>query len=150
MLTSLLILLVIQLIACVLLFKTMLHRRKTFQERFATTMTTFASIVLGLNLSMLAYLLLGVDYRAAPIITIGLGMILGISFGSMFKFQSAFAGFYHGTSGSVMGTMLGAVITNPELCGLPAATNTNYLAFGIFGAFVSLTSALLLSFSLKV
>jgi len=150
MTAALLILFLIQCIACFILFKTMFRRRKTFQERFAMTLTTCSSTVLGLNLSTLIYLMLGAENRFVPIFAIGLGMMIGISYGAIFKFHSAFSGFYHGATGAIMGTMLGAVIVNPELCGLPASANTNFLAFGFFGGLVSFITVLLLLFSLKV
>lgn len=134
------------------LYIVMYRRRKVFQDRFAMSLSITLSAILSLILSMLLYLLFPIDIAYMSVITIACGAFIGISIGALHKFQTVLSGFFHGTMGAYMGTMLGAVILDPSICGLPyvAQVNQSIMSFSLFGTFLLITTTSLIYYSLKV
>lgn len=127
--------------------------RLLFSDRFAYTASYFASSTLGLVASLNLILLFQNQFEIVVVLNILLGIIIGLLYGSMFNDQSLIAGIYNGGISSIMGTMLGAVIKKPSICGLPgtfASEQESIIFFALFSLCIQAISALLLLFSFKV
>ncbi len=128
--------------------------RKLFTDRFSMIMSACASGVLSLSLAMLSYLFLSIDFTSVAFFTTTVGATIGILFGALANYQSLLSGFFHGVTGGIMGTMLGAVIKNPALCSLPGVyakqIDQNVVSFGLFGTLLVIVTSGLLHFALRV
>ncbi|MFZ3591153.1 hypothetical protein ACOI1C_18390 [Bacillus sp. DJP31] len=129
-------------------------RRWLFDDRFGKTYTFATTGVSGFVLGMMLIFLLQPfqDYVALGVIV--LGGLIGILFGSLYKTQTVLSGFWNGSVGGLMGAMLGLVVLDPALCGLPGVAARdiigNILMFSIFGTIVLVVTLWLVKFSLRV
>lgn len=126
--------------------------RLLFSDRFGYTATNFASSTLGLVASLNLILLFPNQFEFVGVLNILLGITIGFFYGSMLNAQSLIAGIYNGGISAVMGTMLGAVINKPSICGLPGTIVSEQemmIFFALFSLCIQGISALLLLFSFK-
>ncbi|MBT2638323.1 MULTISPECIES: hypothetical protein [unclassified Bacillus (in: firmicutes)] len=127
--------------------------RFLFSDRFGYTASYFASSILGLVASLNFMLLFPNHFGVVGVLNILLGITIGFLYGSMFNAQSLIAGIYNGGISAIMGTMLGLVVKNPAICGLPgtiASEQEMIIFFALFSLCIQGISALLLQFSFKV
>ncbi|TKD71046.1 hypothetical protein [Pseudalkalibacillus hwajinpoensis] len=111
--------LLLNLLLGLLVFKRMFQSRKLFSDRFGMIVTTNFSGVFNFSIGLHLYLVMP-DHFAIISLAIVIGIGSGVIIGAIVKFHSVLAGFFHGTVGTLMGTMLGVIIINPSLCRLPA------------------------------
>jgi hypothetical protein len=126
--------------------------RLLFSDRFGYIASNFASSTLGLVASLNLILLFPNQFEFVGVLNILLGITIGFFYGSMLNAQSLIAGIYNGGISSVMGTMLGAVINKPSICGLPGTIVSEQemmIFFALFSLCIQGISALLLLFSFK-
>ncbi|MEH7885771.1 hypothetical protein V7654_15835 [Bacillus sp. JJ1609] len=112
------------------------------------TSSSTLSLVAALNL----YLLFPADFEITGLLNLLLGIGIGWLFGSMVNAQTLIAGIYNGGIGSSMGTMAGAVVMNPAICGLPLTILSEQeiiIFFALLSICVQGISALLLLFSFR-
>lgn len=132
----------------------MYKRRKLFADRFGMVMAVGGSSIFCMNLAMLLHFLFPFEIGTLAILSTVIGGGIGIMYGALVRFQSLLAGFSHGSIGSIMGTMFGAVVENPALCGLPAAyfndVENNMILFSLFGTGLVFATFGLLFYSLRV
>ncbi|MBT2692520.1 hypothetical protein [Bacillus sp. ISL-55] len=130
-----------------------LHKsRLLFSDRFGYTASYFASSTLGLVASLNLTLLFPNHFEIVAVLNILLGITIGYLFGSMLNAQSLIAGIYNGGISAIMGTMLGLVVKNPAICGLPGTIATEQemmIFFALFSLCIQGISAILLIFSFK-
>ncbi|MDQ0218931.1 hypothetical protein ELQ35_10355 [Peribacillus cavernae] len=136
------------------LFLTMKKKRKLFTDRYGMTISFSASLIFSLSLGTALFFTLPVSFSVLIFISAAAGSIIGLSYGILITFQSLIIGLFNGTIGSLMGTMLAAVIIDPSLCGLPSQFSTlldrNIILITLFLTLLSLLSSLLLRFSYRV
>jgi hypothetical protein len=126
--------------------------RLLFSDRFGYTVSCFASSTLGLVASLNLILLFPNHFEIVGVLNILLGITIGFLYGSMLNAQSLIAGIYNGGISAIMGTMLGVVVKNPSICGLPdtiASEQEMMIFFALFSLCIQGISALLLIFSFK-
>lgn len=126
--------------------------RLLFSDRFAYTASYFASSTLGLVASLNLTLLFPSQLEIVGLLNILLGITVGYLYGSMLNAQSLIAGMYNGGISALMGTMLGAVIDKPSICGLPgtfASEQELVFSFALLSLCIQGISALLLLFSFR-
>ncbi|WLR57005.1 hypothetical protein LC048_09110 [Mesobacillus subterraneus] len=126
--------------------------RLLFSDRFSYTASSFASSTLGLVTSINLVLLFPNHLEIVGVLNILLGITFGFSYGSMLNAQSLMAGIYNGGLSAIMGTMLGVIIKNPAICGLPgtiASEQEMVIFFALFSLCIQGISAILLIFSFK-
>jgi hypothetical protein len=126
--------------------------RLLFNDRFGYTASYFASSILALTASLNLMLIFPGYIEIVGALNILLGITIGFLFGSMLNTQSLIAGIYHGGINAIMGTMLGAVINTPAICGLPgtiASEQEMIIFFAFFSLCIQVLSALLLLFAFK-
>lgn len=132
----------------------MYKKRKLFTDRFGMVMANVGSGIFSFNLAMMLFFMLPSSLGTIAILSTIVGASIGILYGALTRFQSLLAGFFQGAIGAIMGTMFGAVVENPALCGLPAAyfvdVETNMLLFSLFGTGLVMTTFGLLFYSLRV
>jgi hypothetical protein len=124
-----------------------------FSERFAFISTLSASSTLSLVAAMNLFLLFPSDFEMIGILNLLLGIGIGWLFGSLVNVQTLIAGFYNAGIGSIMGTMVGAVVKNPAICGLPSSLFTEQeiiIFFALLSICIQGISAALLKFSFRV
>ncbi|WP_394171968.1 hypothetical protein [Guptibacillus hwajinpoensis] len=137
-----------------LLFRKMFQSRKLFSDRFGMIVATTYSGVFNFSIGMHLYLLLPdyAEFISCVVVVIGGGS--GVIIGSIVKFHSVMAGFFHGTVGALMGMMLGVVVYNPSLCRLPAVNeamlNQSIIVLSSFISFLTVSTLGLLYYSFKV
>lgn len=135
------------------LFRAIYKRRKLIQDRFATIMAATSSSVLSLVVSMIIYFIIPADVAYVTFLTTAIGACIGIAFGSLVKFQSLLSGCFHGMIGGIMGTMLGAVVLDPSICGLPLTVSRidqMMLSFSLFGTCIVFVTSFLVYYALRV
>lgn len=126
--------------------------RLLFSDRFGYTASNFASSTLALVASLNLILLFHSHFEIVGVLNILLGITIGFLYGSMLNAQSLIAGIYNGGISAIMGTMLGVVVKNPAICGLPgtiASEQEMIIFFALFSLCIQGISALLLIFSFK-
>ncbi|MGD6942919.1 hypothetical protein ACQCT6_12870 [Cytobacillus gottheilii] len=132
----------------------MYKKRKLFADRFGMVMAAAGSSIFCMNLAMLLHFIFPFEIGVLAILSTVIGGGIGLLYGALVRFQSLLAGFSHGSIGSIMGTMVGAVVENPALCGLPAAyfndVENNMILFGLFGTGLVFATFGLLFYSLRV
>ena len=137
-----------------LFYKIMKRKRKIFSERFGAVIAMSGTGILSLNIGLVVQFLIKDDLSLLSVTSIIVGGLIGLLFGSLFKFQSVLNGFSHGIIGGIMGTMLGAVILNPSLCNLPSSylnsVEQNIAIISLFGTVLSIKTIGLLWYSLRV
>ncbi|MFT9599533.1 hypothetical protein [Mesobacillus sp.] len=134
------------------LYYVILKSRLLFSDRFGYTVSYFASSTLGLVASLNLILLFPNHLEIVGVLNILLGLTIGFLFGSMLNAQSLIAGIYNGGISAIMGTMLGVVVKNPAICGLPgtiASEQETMIFFALFSLCIQGISAILLLFSFK-
>lgn len=134
------------------LFYVLRKSRLLFSDRFGYTASYFASSTLGLVASLNLILLFPNQFEVVGALNILLGITIGFLYGSMLNGQSLIAGIYNGGISAIMGTMLGAVVKNPAICGLPGtfvSEQEMLIIFTLFSLGIQGISALLLLFSFK-
>ncbi len=141
------------LMGCII-YKVFYRKRKLYNDRFGMVMTMSCSGILSLNISMIFQFLFVEHYFLTIVLTVLIGAAIGVAFGSLVKFQSLLAGFFHGVVGSLMGNMLGIVIKDPSICSLPMPyfqmIDQNMMIFSVFGSLLVLITIMLVYFSLRV
>ncbi len=132
----------------------MYKKRKLFTDRFGMVMAMVGSGILSFNLAMMLFFMFPFNLSTLAIISTLVGGSIGIMYGALVRFQSLLGGFSQGTLGAIMGTMFGAVVENPALCGLPASYFTDVektmILFSLFGTGLVMTTFGLLFYSLRV
>jgi hypothetical protein len=126
--------------------------RVLYNDRFGFTATFSASSTLGLVAALNLFLLFPDHFEILGMINLLLGICIGRLFGSMLNAQSLIAGIYNGGIGGIMGTMAGAVIMNPAICGLPTTIFSEQqiiIFFALLSICIQGISALLLIFSFR-
>lgn len=126
--------------------------RVLYNDRFGFTATFSASSTLGLVAALNLFLIFPDHFEILSMINLLLGICIGWLFGSMLNAQTLIAGIYNGGIGGIMGTMAGAVIMNPAVCGLPATAFTEQqiiIFFALLSICIQGISALLLIFSFR-
>lgn len=135
-------------------YLTLRRRRQLFSDRFVMIVAMSSSMVLSLVVGMLCSFILPFSFSSISMLTAIAGGITGIFFGAMVKLHSVLAGFFWGTIGGLMGAMVGAVVMDPSLCGLPSVSSmnlfTNMITFSVFGTTLTFISFSLINYSLKV
>lgn len=134
------------------LFYVLRKSRLLFSDRFGYTASSFASSTLGLVASLNLILLFPNQFEIVGVLNILLGITIGFFYGSMLNGQSLIAGIYNGGIGAIMGTMLGAVVKNPAICGLPETIVSEQeiiIIFTLISLGIQGISALLLLLSFK-
>lgn len=124
-----------------------------FSERFAFISTLSASSTISLVAAFNLFLLFPSDFEIIGILNLLIGIGIGSLFGSLVSVQTLLAGIYNGGMGSIMGTMLGAVVKNPAICGLPSSLLTEQeiiIFFALLSICIQGISAVLLKFSFRV
>lgn len=141
------------LIGCYI-FKILYRSRKLFSDRYAMIISTVFSIMISFTIGFQLYLLIPISLAVITLFAMLIGGGAGSFIGSMVKFQSLLGGFFHGTTGGLMGVMLGAIILNPELCNLPSSSELLVIQTKLLlNSFVNVLSLLtfgLIYFSLRV
>ncbi|MBM6618202.1 hypothetical protein [Bacillus suaedaesalsae] len=138
-----------------LVMYTILYRRRyLFTDRYGMIVSIVCSSIICLTISMHTLFLLPFSLMILTISNVVLGAGVGVLFGSLVNSQSILSGVSHGVIGSLMGTMLGAVIQNPTLCSLPAAyLNTvqqNMIILSFCTSILVAVTMLVVYFSLRV
>ncbi|MBM7662743.1 hypothetical protein JOC85_003553 [Bacillus mesophilus] len=143
----------LQLVIIQLTYVSLLQRKRLFDDRFGKTYTFATTGVSGFILSMMLVFLFP-EYSIMVIISIVIGGIIGAVFGGLYKMQTVLLGTWNGAVGALMGSMLGLVVLDPALCGLPGVAArdivNNILLFSIFGTIVLYITMWLVRFSLRV
>lgn len=137
-----------------IVYKVFYRKRKLYNDRFGMVMAMSCSGILSLNMSMIFQFLFVDHIFLGLVLTVLIGVAIGVAFGSLVKFQSLLAGFSYGVVGSLMGNMLGIVIKDPSICSLPAPyfqmIEKNMMIFSVFGSLLVLITILLVYYSLRV
>jgi hypothetical protein len=126
--------------------------RVLYGDRFGFTVALTAGSTISLVASLNFFMLFPDYFEILGVINLLLGIGIGWLFGSMVNAQSLIAGIYNGGIGGIMGTMAGAVIQNPAICGLPETILTEQetiIFFALLSICIQGISALLLLFSLR-
>ncbi|MEH7443793.1 hypothetical protein V7201_15880 [Bacillus sp. JJ1122] len=89
-------------------------------DRFGYISVKTSSSTLSLVASLNLFLLFPADFEITGLLNLLLGIGIGWLFGSLLNAQTLIAGIYNGGMGAIMGTMAGAVVMNPAICGLPS------------------------------
>ncbi|MEW8970554.1 MAG: hypothetical protein AB2411_08005 [Mesobacillus sp.] len=123
-----------------------------FSDRFGYTASYFTSSIVGLVASLNLTLLFPAQFEIVGVLNILLGITIGYLYGSLLNEQSLIAGIYNGGISAIMGTMLGAVVRKPAICGLPEniiSEQEMLVFFTLFSLCIQGIAALLLLFSFK-
>lgn len=123
-----------------------------FSDRFGYTASYLASSSLGLVASLNLMLIFPNYFEIVGVLNLLLGITIGFLFGSLLNGQSLIAGIFNGGISAIMGTMLGAVVMTPAICGLPGtfvSEQDMIIFFTLFSLCIQGISALLLIFSFK-
>lgn len=126
--------------------------RLLFSDRFGYTASYFTSSIVGLVVSLNLTLLFPEQFEIVGVLNILLGITIGYFYGSLLNEQSLIAGIYNGGISAIMGTMLGAVVRKPAICGLPeniVSEHEMLIFFTLFSLCIQGIAALLLLFSFK-
>ncbi|WP_456276899.1 hypothetical protein [Bacillus sp. AK128] len=146
-------LLLIQLVTILFTYHILLQRKELFDERFGKTFTFASTGVSGFIVSMMLVFL----FTGSHLVVVGailLGCLMGALFGSLYRMQTVLLGIWNGGIGGLMGSMLGLVVLDPALCGLPGVAARdlvgNIMLFSVFGTVVLSITMWLVRFSLRV
>lgn len=123
-----------------------------FNDRFGYISVMTSSSTLSLVAAMNLFLLFPADFEITGLLNLLLGIGIGWLFGSLLNAQTLIAGIYNGGIGSIMGTMAGAVVMNPAICGLPStilSAQEIIIFFALLSICVQGISALLLLFAFR-
>ncbi|WNF21042.1 hypothetical protein [Mesobacillus jeotgali] len=123
-----------------------------FSDRFGYSASYFTSSIAGLVASLNLTLLFPSQFEIVGVLNILLGITIGYFYGSLLNEQSLIAGIYNGGISAIMGTMLGAVVRKPAICGLPeniVSEQEMMVFFTLFSLCIQGIAALLLLFSFK-
>ncbi|MCA1031104.1 hypothetical protein LCL95_08725 [Bacillus timonensis] len=137
-----------------LLLKRLFTSRKLFSDRFGMVIAMSAPLIFSIHLATHLSFVLPFPFEISVIIsTLAMGVI-GIMYGALVKLHSVLAGFSSAMIGGFGGVMVGEVIQNPTICGLPQDTlseiTVNMVTFSIFETFILFLSYYFIHFSLKV
>lgn len=147
-------LLSITILIGLIIYRNFYKKRQLYNDRFGMIMAMGCSGILSLNSSMLSQLIFTDHVFLIMLITVVMGGSVGIIFGSLVKYQSLLAGFFHGTVGSLTGNMLGIVVEDPSICSLPDPYLTmieqNTAIFGAFGTLLVFITISIVYYSLRV
>lgn len=137
-----------------LIYKVFYKKRQLYNDRFGMIMAMSCSGIISLNIAMLSQFIISNHLFFLMIITVVLGGVVGIVFGSLVKYQSLLAGFLQGIVGSLTGNMLGIVVEDPSICSLPASyfsmIDQNILIFSAFGTLLVIITISIVYYSLRV
>jgi hypothetical protein len=142
----------INIVFGVWLYYVLSKSRVLYGDRFGFTVALTAGSTISLVASLNFFMLFPDYFEILGVINLLLGIGIGWLFGSMVKAQSMIAGIYNGGIGGIMGTMAGAVIQNPAICGLPETILTEQeiiMFFALLSICIQGISALLLLFSFR-
>jgi hypothetical protein len=126
--------------------------RFLFSERFAFISTYSSSSTLSLVAALNLLMLFPYQFEIIGILNLLIGIGIGWLFGSLVNAQTLIAGIYSAGIGSIMGTMVGAVVMNPAICGLPSNLFTEQeiiIFFALLSICIQGISAALLMFSFR-
>ncbi|MFD1735425.1 hypothetical protein ACFSCX_02510 [Bacillus salitolerans] len=150
----LIVMLVINCLIGLTIFIIMSRKRKLFSDRFGMIMAMSCSGILSLVIAMILHFLLPVPLSFIIFFSALVGGAIGIFFGALVTFQSLLSGFTHGVIGSIMGTMLSAVVQNPSLCSLPPSyfmsLEQSMVTFSLFGTCLVVITISIVYYSLTV
>jgi hypothetical protein len=105
-----------------------LHRRKQlFDDRYATTIASTATLGITLVIGMHVTVLVSAGLSLVFLVNLLLGAAIGTLFGALVKYHSVLTGLYHGLIGISMGVMIGEVLKNPQICSIPISDHTQIL-----------------------
>ncbi|MFC4403385.1 hypothetical protein [Gracilibacillus xinjiangensis] len=154
MLIFLLTMLLINSLIGIWLFTGMFKKRKVFDDRFGMIMAACSGGIISFSISLQLAFLLPLSFSYISLINVIIGGSIGILFGSLVKFQSLLSGYFQGFIGAIMGTMLSAVTQDPSLCNLPIYYEESILHnmyyFSVFGTTLTMLTAYLIKYSMKV
>lgn len=154
MTTFLICMVIFNLLITMSIYIILFRKKKIFNDRFGMIMAMSLSGVISLSIAMNIQFLVSFPSIILMMITVLTGGLIGILFGSLVKFQSLLAGYSHGVLGSVMGSMLGAVVLDPALCSLPVSyvdiIQQNKIIFSLFSTCLALSTSCLVYYSLRV
>ena len=154
MTTFLICMVIFNLLITMSIYIILFRKKKIFNDRFGMIMAMSLSGVMSLSIAMNIQFLVSLPSIILMMITVLTGGLIGILFGSLVKFQSLLAGYSHGVLGSVMGSMLGAVVLDPALCSLPVSyvdiIQQNKIIFSLFSTCLVLSTSCLVYYSLRV
>lgn len=127
------------------IFHTVLLLKKRFivTERFSNTVVTVIAGGTGFTSSISLVLI----FKGDQLWSLGLFLMAGYLCGAVSGYAStAVSGAIHGSIGSVMGFMLGEVLLNPELYGLPIQEWQLLLPIGSMMYFLFVSLVIFLSY----
>ncbi|RSD25407.1 hypothetical protein [Mesobacillus subterraneus] len=128
------------------------RRMIIFTDRFGFTSSYVSSSTSGLAISLGLVLLFQNHIEMIGVLNILIGIGFGWLYGSLLNSQSIIAGIYHGGISGMMGTMLGAIVLDPSICGLPESLLSGQniiVVFALLSVCIQGLSALLLLFSFR-
>ncbi len=136
------------------IYKVFYKKRLLYNDRFGMIMAMSCSGIISLNIAMLTQFIISDHLFFLMILTVVLGGVVGIVFGSLVKYQSLLSGFLHGIVGSLTGNMIGIVVEDPSICSLPASyfsmIDQNILIFSAFGTLLVMITISIVYYSLRV
>ncbi|WP_246942911.1 hypothetical protein [Bacillus pinisoli] len=143
----------VQLLVIFHTYYSLSQRKELFDDRFGKNYTFASTGVSSFFLAMmLIFLIPGTSFMVIAAVIVG--VLLGALFGSLYKMQTILLGIWNGGIGGLMGSMLGLVVLDPSLCGLPGTAArdiaNNIILFSIFGTIILFTTMWLVRFSLRV
>jgi hypothetical protein len=137
-----------------ILFISIKQKRKLFSDRYGMIITSIVSLVFGLSIGTVLFFTFPQSYGVLAFVSAVAGSMIGLSFGALIKYHTLVISLFNGVIGSLMGTMLAAVILDPSLCSLPSGFTTlidrNIILITLFLTFLSLITSFLVRFSYRV
>lgn len=126
--------------------------RFVFSERFGFIVSKTGSMLNAMMLAIQSYFVLPSAFLTSVILNVTMGVIIGIAFGLLVNSQSLIVGIFNGGVGALMGTMVGAVAENPEICSIPSQFMSDqlFLFFGVFSLILHSVTMFLLCYALRV
>lgn len=143
----------VNIVFAVLLYRVLNKSKVLYNDRFGYTVALTSSSTIGLVASLNLFLLFPDHIEILGVLNLLISVGVGWMFGSMVNAQSLIAGIYNGGIGGIMGTMAGAVITNPAICGLPTMTYSApeiIIFFALLSIGLQGIASLLLLYSFRV
>lgn len=134
-------------------YRVLFRSRYLFSDRFGFIVSITGGNIVSLVITNNLFYLFSNHFSIISFVNLLIGVVIGVTIGSLLNSQTLIAGIYSGGTGSVMGTMIGAVSLDPSICSLPSQIYNQQeliLFFGLFGLCLHLLTTLLLLFALKV